>query len=273
MIKWKSWKIVLFVAMCVCLNTGGRILSVWLELPLWADSFGTALCAYIGGPLCGAMVGLTGNLAYSAIRPLSAAYSITSIALGIIVGIAARRNWFDQFYGFMKAAFLAVFTALLVSVPLNMLFAGGYTGNLWGNGVIDYLLEKGWPPFLSSILGQLAIEFADKVLTIAAVYLVILARRWRASGNDDGAIQRGGAALTALALCLSIGLPVSARAENSSLPMSRVFTVPATACPAARPTTLPRRMTVCSGSAHTPDYIAITGVSSAGWTVMKPLKT
>ncbi len=218
MIKWKSWKIVLFVAMCVCLNTGGRILSVWLELPLWADSFGTALCAYIGGPLCGAMVGLTGNLAYSAIRPLSAAYSITSIALGIIVGIAARRNWFDQFYGFMKAAFLAVFTALLVSVPLNMLFAGGYTGNLWGNGVIDYLLEKGWPPFLSSILGQLAIEFADKVLTIAAVYLVILARRWRASGNDDGAIQRGGAALTALALCLSIGLPVSARAENSSLP-------------------------------------------------------
>ena len=33
------------------------------------------------------MVGLTGNLAYSVMNPLSAAYSPTSIALGIIVGV------------------------------------------------------------------------------------------------------------------------------------------------------------------------------------------
>ena len=83
MIKWKSWKIVLFVAMCVCLNTGGRILSVWLELPLWADSFGTALCAYIGGPLCGAMVGLTGNLAYSLVNRKSGIQCDSSSFCGV----------------------------------------------------------------------------------------------------------------------------------------------------------------------------------------------
>ena len=100
----KTWQIVLFVALCVCLNIGGRLLSVRFGLPLWADSIGTALCAYAAGPVCGAMVGLTGNLAYSVVNHLSAAYSITSIAIGVIVGIAAHRNWFDQFYGFMKAA-------------------------------------------------------------------------------------------------------------------------------------------------------------------------
>lgn len=213
---WKTWKIILFVALCVILNVGGRLLSVWLNLPFWADSFGTALCAYVAGPVCGALVGLTGNLAYSVINSLSAAYSITSIALGVIVGIAARRQWFNQFYGFMKTASLCIFVAMAVSVPLNLLLDNGYTGNTWGNGVIGYFLEKDWPPLICSILGQLAIEFADKVLTIAAVYLVILIRRWKNSRDDDRKIRRGSAAAAVLILGLSLAVSSSARAEEAA---------------------------------------------------------
>ena len=216
--KWKTWKIILFVTLCVCLNVGGRLLTMRLELPLWGDSFGTALCAYIGGPVCGALVGLTGNLIYGAINHASVAYAITSVALGVIVGIAARRSWFDQFYGFMKAASLAMFAALIVSVPLNLALSGGYTGNAWGDGVIDYLAEKDWPLFLCDILGQLAIEFADKVLTIAAVYVVILVRRWRRRRKKEEAIRRGSAAVTAVVLLFSLGMFRSASAEEVQLP-------------------------------------------------------
>ncbi len=211
--KWKTWQIVLFAAMCVCLNVGGRLLTVGLELPLWADSFGTALCAYIAGPVCGAMVGLAGNLAYSVMNHLSAAYSLTSIALGIIVGIAARRLWFDRFYGFMQAASLVMLTALAVSVPLNLLLAGGYTGNKWGDGVIHYLLDREWPKFLCVILGQLALEFADKVLTIAAVYLVVLVRHWNGIRRGGGSMRRGGKMAAVGLLCLSLGLSLSAPAR------------------------------------------------------------
>ena len=101
--KWKNWKIALFVAACVCLNLGGKLVAVWLELPFWADSFGTALCAYIAGPVCGAIVGLTSNLSYSVINSLSAVYALTSIALGIIIGIAANA---------LLAAFKAAVSAL-----------------------------------------------------------------------------------------------------------------------------------------------------------------
>ncbi len=62
--KRKTWQIVLFVALCVCLNIGGKLLCSWLELPLWADSLGTVLCAYFAGPFCGAVVGVTGNIAF-----------------------------------------------------------------------------------------------------------------------------------------------------------------------------------------------------------------
>ena len=216
--KWKTWQIVLFVAMCVCMNICGKLLAVWLQLPLWADSFGTTLCAYIAGPVCGGMVGLTGNLAYCMINHISAAYSITSIALGIIVGVAARKRWFDQFYGFMKAASLAMLTALVVSVPVNILLNNGYTGNKWGDGVIEYLLTKEWSPFLCSLLGQLAIEFADKVLTIAAVYIVILIRRWRRKHDADKATLQGNATTAAMLLFVSLSLilaiPVRAYAAN-----------------------------------------------------------
>ena len=210
---WKTWQIILFVATCVCLNECGKLLAVHFELPFWADSFGTALCAYAAGPICGAVVGLTSNIAYGQVNHLAVAYSVTAVALGIIVGIAAQKNWFDRFYGFMKAASLAVLTALLVSVPVNLLMNAGYTSNKWGDGVINFLLGKGWPHLPCCILGQLAIEFADKVLTIAAVYLLILIRRTR-KGNKK--ITKGNTAVTAAFLCVAVCIlrAVPVRAED-----------------------------------------------------------
>ena len=216
--NWKNWQVVLFTALCVGLNLVGKFLATWLELPLWADSFGTVLCAYVLGPVCGALVGVTGNLSYCVINRLSAAYSVTSIALGIIIGIAARRRWFDRFYGFMKAASFAMLTALIVSVPIDLIFDSGYTGNKWGNGIVDYLLDKGVNPFLCCFLGQLAIEFADKVLTVSAVYIIILLRRWNNSQNAEKQMHLGSAGKTVagmiLALGLSFSLSVDAHAAN-----------------------------------------------------------
>ncbi|MCR5426685.1 MAG: HD domain-containing protein [Lachnospiraceae bacterium] len=214
--EWKTLRIVIFVALCVCLNVCGKLLTVSMELPLWGDSFGTVLCAYVGGPVCGALVGLTGNLAYGVVNHLSVAYSITSIALGAIVGIAKKNHWFDRFYGFMKAASLVMLTALLVSVPLNLILAGGYTGNKWGDGVFNYLLIRDWPVVMCSILGQLSIEFLDKVLTISVVYLLILIRRVQRSSEDDKAVQQGHTPESMLlllgVLTASLLMPLPARA-------------------------------------------------------------
>ena len=227
--NWKTWQIAFFTAICVCMNIGGKLISSWLELPLWADSFGTALSAYMGGPLCGVLVGVTGNLSYCVINRISAVYSLTSIALGIIIGIGARRNWFDRFYGFMKAATLAVFTGLIVSVPINIIFADGLTGNKWGDAVIGYLRDKEWPLPICSVLGQLALEFADKVLTIAAVALVLLIKRWNdkqkqallagntGTADNTGSVGRIGKVvlMIIMSLGLSMALSMTASAQTS----------------------------------------------------------
>ena len=217
--KWKIWQLALFFAICVCMNLIGKFFTVWLELPLWGDSFGTVLCAYVAGPFCGAVVGLTGNLAYCVISRLSAAYSITSIALGIIIGYAARKRWFDRFYGFMKAASFAMLTALAVSVPIDLLLDNGHTGNKWGNAIVDYLLDRGWPGFVCCILGQLALEFVDKVITVAVVYLIILIRRWRRKEDREKKVlqgTQGAAAALLLALGLSLFFSKNAYAASFS---------------------------------------------------------
>nr|MCR5788833.1 hypothetical protein [Lachnospiraceae bacterium] len=214
----KNWETALFTAICICLNLGGKFLASHFELPLWADSFGTVLSACIAGPICGAMVGLTGNLAYGAVNQLSIAYSITSIALALIVGFAARLKWFDRFYGFMKAASLAMFTALVVSVPFDMLLDNGFTGNKWGNGVVKYLLDRGWPLFLCTVMGQLCLEFVDKVLTVALVYAVIRIRREQKGRESDGTLPSGSTVPAILLVCLLTGLllPVSVKADTDT---------------------------------------------------------
>ncbi len=216
----KTWQIVVFTAICVFANVIGKLISVRLQLPLWGDSIGTVMCAYVAGPLCGAMVGLTGNLAYAVFNPLSAGYSFTSIALGVIVGVAAKRHWFDRFYGFMKAASFVMLTSLVVSVPLNIILNNGYTGNRWGDGVINYLLGHNWPTLICYLLGQLAIEFTDKVLTISIVYLLILIRL--DTRSSDNKASRGSAAnyitLLLLALGLTLFAPLKAEARTQVTP-------------------------------------------------------
>ncbi len=177
--KWKTYRIILFTILCLMLNIGGRMLARWLEWPLWLDSMGTVLCAYVGGPVCGALVGMTGNLAYGLENNLSAAYALTSLTLGIVVGLGAKRRQFDTFYGAMQAASITIVVALAVSIGLNLLLTEGYTGNRWGDAVINYLLGKGWPRIICDFFGQLAIEFVDKSLTMTAVYLMIRLNRWR----------------------------------------------------------------------------------------------
>ena len=85
--------------MCILLNYGGRNFAEHARLPLWLDSFGTVLCAYVGGPVCGAITGVSVNLIYGMINHVSYVYSVTSIALALITGLAARKGKLEYFFG------------------------------------------------------------------------------------------------------------------------------------------------------------------------------
>ena len=214
--KWKIWQIALFVALCIGLNYGGRLLAAHNNLPLWLDSFGTVLCAYIAGPVCGGIVGVTGNIIYGMMNHNSYIYAFTSLALGIIVGIAARKDRLATILGTMTVGASAAVASIIISVPLNIIFNGGSTGNLWGDGVIGFFAERGMPQLLCWVAGQFYVDFLDKLLTLLLLHAVMrVIRRFVNRGEvkpAEGA-EKVLPALLILALCLA---PAVARAEGEA---------------------------------------------------------
>ena len=87
-----------FVIFCILMNYVGKAFAIYCNLPLWLDSIGTVLSAYLLGPVCGAIVGATNNILYGMQDPVAYVYAITSILIGIIVGVSAKRRFFDSFF-------------------------------------------------------------------------------------------------------------------------------------------------------------------------------
>ena len=169
--KW--YQISIFIAVCIILNYAGKEFAKALDLPLWLDSFGTILTAYALGPFCGAVVGLAGNLVYGLQTPFSFVYGITSIFIGIIVGITAKKKVFDTLFGAMTVSVIVTVSSIIISTPLNWFIHDGDTGNIWGNGVVGFLQEQGLPKLPSVIIGEFYIDFLDKVIISVSLYGLI----------------------------------------------------------------------------------------------------
>ncbi len=178
------------VCACVLANVLGRAFAEQLMLPIWFESFGTVLAAYVLGPICGAIVGAASNIIVSFWHPNSLVFVLTSVFIGVSVGFFAKKNYFDTFFHAMSVAGVVALGTVVISTTLNMLFFGGATGNVWGNAVRDFLLEGGFPLLLASAIGQLYLEFLDKFVMIVGLFLLVkLYKRMSARrGGPDVAV-------------------------------------------------------------------------------------
>lgn len=212
-----NYKLAVFIVMCILLNYGGRLLSDHFELPVWLDCFGTALTSYSLGPVCGAIVGVTHNIIYGFSNYLSFVYSLTSVVIAAVIGLCAKRKSFDTVFGTMTASVLTTISTIVVTVPLNIIFHNGMTGNTWGNGVIGKLRETGLPFVPCCIIGEFYVDFLDKVITLFVVFglirlhLKLTAKKQKDDGEDSDETEssgEGGAAVKAVALLLCAALTV-----------------------------------------------------------------
>lgn len=169
----KNYEISLFVIGCILINCIGKYAAAEMQLPLWLDSFGTVCSAYALGPVCGGIVGAATNVIYGFSHPVSCIYAITNVALGILVGHCAARGYLQNLFRTMTLSFLVTVVSVAVSVPLNILFSDGRTGNIWGDGVIDLLGQMGLIHWLCYVIGEFYVDFLDKVVTLVAFFAVL----------------------------------------------------------------------------------------------------
>ena len=173
--KNNKWYVIsTFVLGCIVINFAGRILSDRLQLPLWLDSFGTVTAAYVLGPFCAAMVGMTVNLTYGILYSwTNMFYAVVSAMVGITTRICVKKGFLKNLYGVLSTSFLVAVLSVTLSVPFNYLYCDGSTQNIWGDGVIESMEKVGFNSFFSHCMGQFYLDFLDKVITIVLVFSLI----------------------------------------------------------------------------------------------------
>ncbi len=170
----RNYMIILFVIGCILLNYFGKNLATAFTLPLWLDSIGTVLSAYVLGPVCGAIIGASSNIISSFNTSIfHISYAITSIAIGITVGICAKKGLMENIFGILSTCFLVAVISTLLSIPFNYIFFSGNVGNVWGDGVIALLCNYEFNEIVSRFVGEFYIDFLDKIITILLLVGII----------------------------------------------------------------------------------------------------
>ena len=184
----KDYQISLFVIGCILINCLGKWIAAAWQLPLWMDSFGTVCSAYALGPFCGAVVGAATNVIYGFYHKASYIYALTNIAVGVLTGYYAAKGYLRDLFKTMSLSFLITVISVAVSVPLNYMFSGGRTGNIWGDGVIDLLGQMGLHSRMRGVIGEFYVDFLDKVVTMVAFYVGLrLWHRYKTRSDQETA--------------------------------------------------------------------------------------
>jgi len=140
---------------------------------LWLDSIGTMLASMLAGPIIGALSGAINNIIYGlTMDPISFVYAITSIAIGITVGILMYRGLIKNIYLAILSGIIVALVAAIVSTPINIAFWGGQTGNIWGDALFASLMAKKFPMWLASFLDEFVVDLPDKVASLVISFLI-----------------------------------------------------------------------------------------------------
>jgi energy-coupling factor transport system substrate-specific component len=172
--KWNAACFVLIPA-CIGINYLGKLFASVLKLPLWLDSIGTCIGGILGGPIIGGICGAANNLIFGFTTgdSITLVYALTSLGIGAAAGIMARLGHMKTLSGALLTACVAGFTAVVISTPLNLIFWGGTTGNIWGDAVFAWSQASRLPVILGSFLDEVVVDIPDKFITLLIVFTIV----------------------------------------------------------------------------------------------------
>lgn len=224
--KEKSWMFPLtkanigLILLGVLMNYCGRMIASTFSLPFWLDAVGTILTAILLGPIGGAITGGVVNIILGFVNPVSFWYLLVNVGIGFSVGYFFPREKTKDTFLVIAAAVLSGLVAVLISTPLNMIFYQGYTGNVWGDGLVDMLAQGISIKIVCSFLGEAFVDMPDKAVSLfLAMAMIWGSRKWkdRKAARAQKAVKTTGIMLggivtagLAAAILLQSSLTVSA---------------------------------------------------------------
>ena len=173
------WKIRLSTATmtlipaAVGINYVAKAFAEGLKLPVWLGTLGTFLASMLAGPVAGAMSGFINNVIYGlTLSPVSTVYAITSIGIGIAVGVLHAKGWFSSAKKVFVSAIIIAIVSAVISTPLNVIFWGGQTGIPWGDSIFAAMIANHIPVWISSFTDEFILDILDKVVVAYLAFFI-----------------------------------------------------------------------------------------------------
>ncbi|MGE5507908.1 MAG: CD3073 family putative ECF transporter S component [Chitinophagales bacterium] len=173
-------------ALGVAVNLIGGTLVQMTKVPLlFLDTIGTMFTGAAFGPLAGVAVGFATNLVQGVMtNPKDIPFALVNMAVGLIVGLVARKGGFSYGKAFWTGLALAV-VCPLVGTPIAVWIYGGITG-----GGLDFLFAwlkgSGAGIFTAAFLPRIAGNLVDKIgsaLLVAFLLQRVPARLYRSDAR------------------------------------------------------------------------------------------
>lgn len=171
---FKSTNAMILAAFGIVINIVLGTVVNMLHIPLlFLDTIGTIFVAVVLGPLAGAITGgLTNVILSITTNPKEMLFAIVSIAIGIIVGIIAKKWKFNLKTAIITGLVLSI-VAPLIGTPIAVFVYGGITGD--GNDLLfAWLLASGQKIFTAAFIPRITGNFVDKILSCLLVAIVIM---------------------------------------------------------------------------------------------------
>lgn len=171
--KTNTFKITI-MSIAVVLNIIGAFIAVALKLPIFIDTIGTFLSAFLFGPVGGMLTGMVTSLINGlTFDPYSLYFIPVQVIIGLIAGICYKKNLFKGKFLILGIIITTVMGSLMASLISAFVF-GGITSS-GTSFIVMYLKEAGVNIVASIFSTQILFDLVDKGITVLLVLTILKA--------------------------------------------------------------------------------------------------
>ena len=160
------------MAMAVVINIVGAFIATTLKLPIFIDTIGTFLSAFLFGPISGMLTGVVTALINGlTFDPYSLYFMPVQLVIGIVAGVCYKKNLFKGKYLVLGILITTVIGSIVASIISAFVF-GGITSS-GTSFIVMYLKEAGVNIVTSIFSTQIIFDLVDKAITVLLVLSLI----------------------------------------------------------------------------------------------------
>lgn len=163
----KTFEITL-MAMCVGFNIVGAFVALTLKLPVYLDTIGTFLSAFLLGPIAGMVTGLaSGVISVISFDPISLYFIPVQLMTGFMAGMLFKRGFFKGRLIPLGIIMVTIMPSIIASAIAAYVFGGITTAG--SSFIVMYFKEAGINIITSVFSTQILTDLLDKAIIVGLV--------------------------------------------------------------------------------------------------------